>query len=61
VANIYFPISIKITYINAVHDAAVVAVSMHACELTRRRGEGHAKTARAAVSAMSDWVEICTR
>jgi len=50
----------KFTYINAVHDAAIVAVSMHTCELTRRRGERHAKTARAAVSAISGWVEICT-
>jgi len=28
----------KFTYINAVYDTAIVAVSMYACELTRRRG-----------------------
>ena len=47
---------------HTVHSAADRR-SMHVCELTRRRGERHAaKTARvAAVSALSDCVEICTR
>jgi len=38
--NLFFQYYTKFTYINAVHDAAIVAVSMHACELARGTQSG---------------------
>jgi len=48
---------LKITYINAVHDAAVAAASMHACELARRHRERHACRHPLLCRQLTDWVE----
>jgi len=47
----------KFTYITAVHDAAVAALSMHACELARRHGERHSCRHPLFCRQLTDWVE----